>query len=190
MNPGTFHLIVLALIVILPLAYILGTYNRLVKLRFTIRESWSNVDTELKRRYDLIPNLVNTVKGYAAHERETLEAVTRARQTAVASTGSPASQARDENELVRQMRSLFAVVERYPDLKANQNFLALQHELANTEDRIQAARRFYNGNVRAMNVLVQSVPSNIIAGMFGFKEEEYFEIEDLGMRLPVQVSLT
>jgi len=190
MSPGTFHLIVIAVILIVPLAYVLGTYNRLVKVRFTIRESWSNVDTELKRRYDLIPNLVSTVRGYAAHERGVLEAVVKARQAAVASTGSPASQAKDENELVRQLRSLLAVVERYPDLKASQSFLALQHELVNTEDRIQAARRFYNGNVRAMNVIVQSVPSNLIAGLFGFKEEEYFEIEDLGMRAPVQVSLT
>jgi len=189
MPPETFSLLVLAAIVIVPVAYVLGTYNRLVKLRFTIRESWSNVDTELKRRYDLIPNLVNTVKGYAAHERGVFEAVVKARQAAVASTGSPAQQARDENELVRQMRSLFAVVERYPDLKANQNFLALQHELTNTEDRIQAARRFYNGNVRAMNVLVQSVPSNLIAGMFGFSEAEYFEIEDSSVRAPVKVAL-
>jgi LemA protein len=189
MTPEMLHMIVFGVLVIVPIAYVLGTYNRLVKLRYTIRESWSNVDTELKRRYDLIPNLVNTVKGYAAHERGVLEAVVRARQAAVASTGTPASQARDENELVRQLRTLLAVVERYPDLKANQNFLALQHELTNTEDRIQAARRFYNGNVRSLNVLVQSVPSNLIAGMFGFTEAEYFEIEDLGMRAPVSVSL-
>jgi LemA protein len=189
MGPELIPLIVIGLIILLPLAYVLGTYNRLVKLGLMIRESWSNVDTELKRRYDLIPNLVNTVKGYAAHERAVLEAVVRARQAAVASTGSPASQARDENELVRQLRTLLAVVERYPDLKASQNFLALQHELTNTEDRIQAARRFYNGNVRENNVLVLSVPSNVVAGMFGFKEAEYFEIEDLGMREPVQVSL-
>ncbi|MCX8036402.1 MAG: LemA family protein [Candidatus Sumerlaeia bacterium] len=175
---------------LIPVLYVIGIYNRLVKLRFTVRESWSNVDTELKRRYDLIPNLVETVKGYAKHEREVLEAVVRARAQAVASTGSPASQARDENELVRQMRSLWAVVERYPDLKANQNFLRLQQELVNTEDRIQAARRFYNSNVRAMNVLVQSFPSNLIAGLFGFKGEEYFEIEDSGVRGPVAVSLT
>ena len=189
MTPEMFSTIVIVVILLVPILYILGTYNRLVKLRYTIRESWSNVDTELKRRYDLIPNLVKTVKGYAAHERGVLEAVVQARQAAIASTGSPASQARDENELVRQMRSLLAVAERYPDLKASQNFLALQHELTNTEDRIQAARRFYNGNVRAMNVLVQSVPSNLIASMFGFKEEEYFEIEDIGMRAPVQVAL-
>jgi len=190
MGPEAFQLILLAAIVLVPLIYVLGTYNRLVKLRFTIRESWSNVDTELKRRYDLIPNLVNTVKGYAAHERAVLEAVVRARAAAVASTGSPASQAKDENELVHQLRSLFAVVERYPDLKASQNFLQLQHELVNTEDRIQAARRFYNGNVREMNVLVRSVPSNLVAGLFGFQEAEYFEIEDSSVRAPVAVSLT
>jgi len=190
MGPEIIPVIGLVVIFLLPIVYVLGTYNRLVKLRFMIRESWSNVDTELKRRYDLIPNLVETVKGYAAHERGVLEAVVRARTAAIASTGSPASQARDENELVRQMRSLWAVVERYPDLKANENFLALQHELTNTEDRIQAARRFYNGNVRVLNVLVQSVPSNLVAGMFGFTEAEYFEIEDSSVRAPVHVSLT
>jgi LemA protein len=191
MGPETlFPLIVVGVIILVPLAYVLGTYNRLVRLRNTIRESWSNVDTELKRRYDLIPNLVNTVKGYAAHERAVFEAVVRARAAAMASTGSPAEQARDENELIRQMRSLFAVVERYPDLKASQNFLQLQHELVNTEDRIQAARRFYNGNVRENNVLVQSVPSNIVAGMFGFTTAEFFEIEDLSMRGAVAVSFT
>ena len=188
MGGNPIPLILLAVVILLPVVYVLGTYNRLVKLRQTIRESWSNVDTELKRRYDLIPNLVNTVKGYAQHEREVLEAVVRARQAALDSTGSPAEQARQENELVHRMRSLFAVVERYPDLKASENFLALQNELVNTEDRIQAARRFYNGNVRANNVLVQSVPSNMIASMFGFTEAEYFEIEDSSVRGAVAVS--
>jgi LemA protein len=183
-------LIVVTAILLLPIIYVLGTYNRLVKLRNTIRESWSNVDTELKRRYDLIPNLVNTVKGYARHEREVLEAVVRARQQAVDSTGSPGEQAQSENQFVRSLRSLFAVVENYPDLKASRNFLQLQHELVNTEDRIQAARRFYNGNVRENNVLVQSVPSNIVAGMFGFKEAEYFEVEDSGIRQAIEVSMT
>jgi len=190
MGEAVAPLIVLAVVILIPTAYVLGTYNRLVKLRNTIRESWANVDTELKRRYDLIPNLVNTVKGYAKHEREVLEAVVKARQAALASTGRPAEQARDENELVRQLRTLFAVVERYPDLKASRNFLRLQHELVNTEDRIQAARRFYNGNVRAYNVLVQSVPSNIIASLFGFREEDYFEIENSGIREPVEVSIS
>lgn len=182
-------LIILAFVILLPLIYVLGIYNRLVKLRQTIRESWANVDTELKRRYDLIPNLVNTVKGYARHEREVLEAVVRARQAAIDSGGSPAEQARTENEFVRQVRSLFAVAENYPDLKASRNFLQLQRELVNTEDRIQAARRFYNGNVRDNNVLVRSVPSNLIASMFGFSEAEFFEVEDSGIRQPVEVSL-
>ena len=182
-------LIVVGLDVLVPLIYVLGIYNRLVKLRYTIQESWSNVDTELKRRYDLIPNLVHTVKGYAQHEREVLESVVRARQLAMQSTGTPAQQARDENEFVRTLRSLFAVVENYPDLKASGNFLALQHELVNTEDRIQAARRFYNGNVREYNVLVNSVPSNIVAGLFNFPEAEYFEVEDSGVREPVAVTL-
>jgi LemA protein len=180
-------ILILLAIIGVPALYVLGTYNRLVKLRFTIKESWSNVDTELKRRYDLIPNLVNTIKGYAAHERNVLEAVVRARQIAVDTTGSPAEQARSENELVRQLRSLLAVVENYPDLKASGNFLALQHELVNTEDRIQAARRFYNGNVREYNVLIESVPSNLIAGLFGFTGAEYFEIEDVGVREAVVV---
>jgi len=190
MNESMALLIFLGMLVLLPVIYVLATYNRLVKLRYTIHESWANVDTELKRRYDLIPNLVNVVKGYAAHERQALEAVVRARQLAVESRGSPAQQALDENELIRQLRSLFAVVERYPDLKASRNFMELQHELVNTEDRIQAARRFYNGNVRANNVLVRSVPSNVVAALFSFREEEYFEIEEAGVREPVEVSLS
>lgn len=189
MNETLLPLIAVALVVAVPSLYVLATYNRLVKLRYTMRESWANVDTELKRRYDLIPNLVETVRGYAKHEREVLEAVVRARQAALASTGSPAEQARDENQLVRQLRTLFAVVERYPELKASRNFLQLQHELVNTEDRIQAARRFYNSNVRENNVLVRSVPSNLVARMFGFTEAEYFEIEESGIRQTVKVSL-
>src|SRR5256714_7910067 len=160
--------------VCLPLAW----YNKLVRLRQLIRESWGNVDTELRRRYDLIPNLVNTVKGYAAHEQELFEKVADARAAAINQTGPPADQARTENTLVTGVRGLLAVAERYPDLKASQNFLALQTELTNTEDRIQAARRFYNNNVRAFNTRVQSFPSNVIAGMFHFQAEQYFEIDE------------
>jgi LemA protein len=174
--------------IVLGLIWYIGTYNSLVRLRQMIRESWSNVDTELRRRYDLIPNLVETVRGYAKHEREVLERVTQARAAAVASTGSPARQAADENNLIREMRSLLAVVEGYPDLKASQNFLQLQRELVNTEDRIQAARRFFNGNVRDFNTKVLSFPSAIIASAAGMKCEEFFEIEDLGVRQPVAVS--
>ncbi len=180
------------LLVILGLAFLLlvwaiATYNALVRLRQHCGESWSGIDTELKRRYDLIPNLVETVKGYAAHERELLAAVVKARNQAIASTGSPASQARDENTLVGSVRQLFAVSERYPQLKANENFLALQSELANTEDRIQAARRFYNANVRDLNTRIGVFPSNLIASLFKFAKEEFFEIEETGIRQPPPV---
>jgi LemA protein len=175
--------------VVLLLAWVIFMYNTLVKIRQQCRESWSVIDTELRRRYDLIPNLVETVKGYAKHESGVLQAVTEARSKAAASTGSPASQAADENVLVAALRQIFGVVERYPDLKASQNYLKLQIELANTEDRIQAARRFYNGNVRDMNTRIEVFPSNIIAGMFGFKREEFFEIEGTGVRAPVSVKL-
>ena len=174
-------------IVVLLIAWIIGMYNSLVKIRQHCRESWSVIDTELRRRYDLIPNLVETVKGYAKHESSVLQAVTEARSKAAASTGSPASQAADENVLIGAMKQLYGVVERYPDLKASQNFLKLQEELANTEDRIQAARRFYNANVRDMNTKVEVFPSNILAGMFGFRREEFFEIEDTGIRTPPSV---
>jgi LemA protein len=166
------------------LVVIWAMYNGLVKLRYQVRESWSDVDTELKRRYDLIPNLVETVKGYAAHERGVLEEVARLRSAAVASTGSPASQAADENKLILGLRQLLVVAEGYPALKANQNFLALQRELSNTEDRIQAARRFYNANVRDYNIRCEQFPSNLIAGAFSFKPEEFFEIEPLEAARP------
>ena len=166
------------------LLYGVGTYNKLVRLRQHVSESWSAIDTELKRRYDLIPNLVETVKGYASHERETLQAVIDARARAVASTGAPAEQARDENVLVGALRQLFAVVEAYPDLKANENFLRLQGELTVTEDRIQAARRFYNANVRDLNTRIEVFPSNLIASMFGFEREAFFEIDDAERAVP------
>jgi LemA protein len=154
------------------------SYNRFVSQRQLIRDSWANIDTELRRRYDLIPNLVETVKGYASHERAVFENVTKARAAAAAATGSPAEQAAAEGPLVAALRQLFAVAENYPDLRANQNFLALQGELTNTEDRLQTARRFYNANVRDYNQRVQQFPSMFIARMFGFKEEEFFEIEE------------
>jgi LemA protein len=166
----------------LVLVWAIFNYNGLVKLRQHCRESWSGIDTELKRRYNLIPNLVQTVRGYAAHEREVLQAVTDARARASLSAGSPMSQAADENILVGALQRLLAVVENYPDLKASGNFLELQRELANTENRIQAARRFYNANVRDMNTRVESFPSNIIAGIFAFRPEEFFEIKDVAVR--------
>ena len=175
-------------VVVFPVIWVIATYNGLVRLRQHCGESWSAIDTELKRRYDLILNLVETVKGYAAHERTTLDAVIQARNAAAASTGSPADQAKDENVLVGALRQLFALSENYPQLKASGNYLHLQQELANTEDRIQAARRFYNANVRDLNTRTEVFPSNLIAGMFGFQKAEFFEIEEAAQRKPVNVS--
>lgn len=172
-------LIVIGIIVIA----IWATYNKLVRLKNTTEESWSGIDTELKRRYDLIPNLVETVSGYAKHEKTVLESVTAMRAQALNSHGSPSAQAKDENAFVGSLKSLFAVVENYPALKADQHFLSLQNELINTENRIQAARRFYNGNVREYNNTVQMFPSNLLAFFFDFKEKEYFEIDDSSQRL-------
>jgi len=165
-------------------------YNLLIRIRQQVRESWSGIDTELKRRYDLVPNLVETVKGYAAHEKQVLTQVTEARAAAQASTGSPGDQAKDEKQLVDSMRRLLAVAEDYPDLKASENYLALQQELANTEDRIQAARRFYNGNVRDLNTRIEVFPSNLIASLFSFAKEEYFEVESSVVRKVVDVSFS
>ena len=176
-------------IILLPIIFIVVTYNSMVRLNQMITESWSNVDTELRRRYDLIPNLVETVKGYAAHEKTVFDDIAKARAAAVANTGNPSSQAQDENKLVQGLKSLFAVAEGYPQLKANQNFLKLQDELTNTEDRIQAARRFYNGNVRDFNNKVLTFPSSLIASMGGFTQKDYFEIDSLDARQPVKVSL-
>jgi LemA protein len=170
--------IVLLVLVVLIVVGGIASYNRFVSQRNLVRDAWANIDTELRRRYDLIPNLVETVKGYASHEREVFENVTKARAMATAATGSPAEQAAAEGPLVAALRQLFAVAENYPDLKANQNFLALQAELSNTEDRLQTARRFYNSNVRDYNRRVQSFPSSVIAGWFGFKEEQFFEVEE------------
>ena len=181
--------VVLFVVVLIPAIWVIVTYNTLVRLRQHVRESWSGIDTVLQRRYDLIPNLVETVKGYAAHESETLEAVIAARNRAAASKGSPASQAADENALVGSLKQLFAVSESYPDLKASENFLALQAELANTEDRIAAARRFYNANVRDINTRIGVFPSNLIASMFGFGVEEFFEIEDASVRVAPRVDV-
>ena len=179
--------VVLGIVAVL-LLWLALTYNALVRTRQQVHESWSGIDTELKRRYDLIPNLVETVRAYAGHERETLDEVTAARARASASRGGPASQAADEKPLTDGLRRLLAVAERYPDLKAARNFLALQHELANTEDRIQAARRFYNANVRDLNTRIEVFPSNVVAGLFGFRPAEYFEVETASVRRVVDVS--
>lgn len=168
--------VILGIVVLVGLAAVVS-YNRFVAQKQLIKDSFSNIDTELRRRYDLIPNLIETVRGYAAHERGVFEAVTQARANAINAQG-PAQQAQAENMLTGALKSLFAVAEAYPDLKANQNFLALQAELSNTEDRIQTSRRFYNSNVRDYNTRVHKFPSSVIAGMFHFADEEYFEIDE------------
>jgi len=170
------------------LIWIMMLYNNLVRARNHCDESWSDIDTELRRRYNLIPNLVETVKGYASHEKDVLERVIQARNQAMANHGTPDSQAKDENMLIGGLRQLFALAESYPDLKANQNYLQLQEELGNTEDRIQRSRRFYNANVRDLNNLVETFPSVLIAGPFGFSKREYFEIEDEAQRQAPKVS--
>ena len=182
-------LIAVFVVVVLPAVYVLAQYNALVALRNYIRESWSDVDVELKRRYDLIPNLVAVVKGYAAHERGVFERVTELRNRCAANNGPVADQSRDEIQLVDALKQLLAVVENYPQLKADQNFLKLQTELVNTEDRIQAARRFYNANVRDFNTRIEVVPSNLIANAFGFENAEFFEIEAAIERAAPQAAL-
>src|ERR1035437_10048842 len=168
--------IILAVIVILVLWAIIS-FNGLVRSRNRAQESWADIDVQLKRRYDLIPNLVNTVKGYAAHESSAFENVTKARAAAMGATGL-ADKGAAENQLAGALKSVFAIAEAYPDLKANTNFLGLQNELSDTENKIQAARRFYNANVRDLNIKTESFPSNIIAGMFHFAKMELFDLPD------------
>jgi len=179
--------IVLGIVVVLLLALV-WIYNRLVTLRTRVDNGWSQIDVQLRRRADLIPNLVETVKGYAAHERELFERVTEARARSLDASGV-ADQADAENQVSAGLRQLLAVVENYPDLKANQNFLALQEELIGTESKIAYARQFYNDQVMRLNTLIQSFPSSIIARAFGFQERPFFEIEE-GTRGPVQVELS
>jgi LemA protein len=169
----------------LPIAW----YNKLVRLRQLIKESWGNVDVQLKRRYDLIPNLVNTVKGYAAHEQDVLQRVVEARNKAQESHGAVGEQSADERQLVDATRHLFAVIERYPDLKASTNFLHLQQELVNTEDRIAAARRFYNANVRDYTVSLTTFPTMLVKGFGDFPPADYFEVDDYTVRATPVVSL-
>ena len=159
-------------------AYAVYAYNRLVSLRTRTEEAWSDIQVQMKRRYDLIPNLVETVKGYAAHESGTLTAVIEARNRAMSNTGSPESQAQTENMLQGALKSLFALSEAYPDLKANENFAQLSAELTETENKIKMSRRYYNGSVRDLNVVVEQFPSNIVAGQFGFHKREFFELDD------------
>jgi len=171
------EIIILVVILLLPLIFVITTYNTLVALKNHISEAWSDVDTELKRRYDLIPNLVETVKGYAKHEQETLEHVIELRNQCASDHGSIHHQEGTEKELVAGVQKLLAVSEAYPDLKADRNFMQLQKELVNTEDRIQAARRFYNGNVRDYRNKCEAFPSNIIANLFGFKPRDFFDVD-------------
>jgi LemA protein len=172
--PVTVTLVVIGIVVVVLLVASVLIYNGLVRRRNQVDNAWSQIDVQLKRRYDLIPNLVETVKGYAAHERGTLEAVTEARARAIGAQG-PADQASAENALTGTLRSLFAVSESYPDLKANQSFVALQQELAETEDRAAYARQYYNDSVLAYNNAIGTVPQSIFAAMFGFRPREYFQ---------------
>lgn len=177
-------LIVIGAVFLLPIIYVILTYNTLIALRNHIRDAWGNIDTELKRRYDLIPNLVATVKGYAAHEKEIFEHVTQLRAQCMTSQGSVQQQAVNEVQLVGALQQLLGVVENYPKLKADQHYLKLQKELVNTEDRIQAARRFYNGNVRDYRNKCETFPSSIIAGAFGFQPEDYFRVSPSVREVP------
>jgi LemA protein len=182
-------LAVLGIPVVVVLIVIIAMYNGLIRLSNHCDEAWSNIDTELKRRYNLIPNLVNTIKGYAQHEKELMEEVTRLRGECMSDQGTPAHQAGTENALLQVLNPLLARVENYPDLKADSNYMQLQEELVNTEDRIQAARRFYNGNVREHNNKVQMFPSSLVAGGFGFSAKEFFEIDELQARAAPKVGI-
>lgn len=182
-------LIILVIFLVIVFASI-AIYNRLIRLRNTVKSSWSDIDVQLKKRYDLVPNLVEIVKGYASHERAVFEKVTEARSMAMHAS-SPAEKAKTENILRDTLKSLFAVAEAYPELKANANFMQLQSQLQELENNIEYARRYYNAVVRDFNIMIESVPSNIIASMFNFKQEEFFELEaPAEERKPVKVSFS
>ncbi len=178
-------LIIIGVVAILLLLFVVATYNKLVRGKNMLEEAWSGIDVQLKRRHDLIPSLVNTVKGYASHERETLEAVLTARAAAMNASGQGAAKVGNkENQLTATLRSLFALAENYPNLKANENFLQLQGQLATMEDEIQMARRYYNGQAREQNNRVLTFPTNLLAGMFGFGKEPYFEMSEAEKAAP------
>ena len=177
--------VLIGIVVILAI-WVIFAYNHFIKLINNAKEAWSDIDVQLKRRYDLIPNLVNTVKGYATHENTAFEKVTQARAAAMGA-GNVADKGKAENMLTGALKSVFAIAEAYPELKANQNFLSLQNELSDTENKVQAARRFYNGNVRDFNTKLEKFPTNMIAGVFGFKSKEFFEIEEAAQREAVKV---
>lgn len=181
-------LIIILVIVAILIIAVIAMYNSLVTMRTRVEEAWSDITVQLKRRYDLIPNLVNAVKGYATHEREVFEKVTEARANALNAQGVKQT-AQAENQFEDALKSLFAVSENYPQLRASENFQQLQAELTDTEDKIMASRRFYNGSARDLNIKIDTFPSNIIAGMFGFKKREFFEVEDVAsVEKPVNVS--
>lgn len=180
-------IVILLIVLVVGIGWLALTYNSFVRLINRAKEAWADIDVQLKRRYDLIPNLVNTVKAYALHEASAFENVTKAR-TAAMSAGTLAEKGEAENVLSGALKSLFAVSEAYPELKANQNFLNLQNELSDTENKIQAARRFYNGNVRDLNTMIESFPSNLIAELFKVPKMEFFELGIEAEREPVKVS--
>ncbi|MGB2762597.1 MAG: LemA family protein [Minisyncoccales bacterium] len=179
--------IIILLVAVAIILWLIITYNGLIKLRTRSKEAWSDIDVQLKRRYNLIPNLVETVKGYATHERELFQKVTEARTQAMGATGIK-EKGQAENMLSDTLKSLFAVAENYPQLRASENFVELQRELRDTEDKIQASRRFYNTNVRDLNIKIQSFPVNLIAGVLGFIKMDFFEIEEAAAREPVKVN--
>jgi len=181
---SVFPWIVVILVIIILI--IIGIFNRLVSLKNRADEAWSDIDVQLKRRHDLIPNLIETVKGYAKHEKELFEKVTEARAAAI-STKKIADKAKAENQITEALKSVFAVAENYPNLKANENFLELQKEITDSEDKIQASRRFYNGNVRDLNIAIESFPSNIVARAFNYQKKELFELEDVAERKNIEV---
>lgn len=182
MSTGTIILIILGVVVL----WLIGAYNSFVRLVNRTKEAWADIEVQLKRRYDLIPNLVETVKGYAKHETGAFESVTKARSQALGAQ-TVAEKGKAENMVSSALKSIFAIAEAYPQLRAVESFTNLQNELSDTENKIQAARRFYNGNVRDLNTKVESFPYNLLAGMFNFKQMEYFELEEAAAKEPVKV---
>lgn len=182
-------IIIILIIIAIKILWAISAYNRLITLRNRVREAWADIDIQLRRRYDLIPNLIETVKGYAAHEKTVFENVTKARVAAISAeqSGDPKKIGEAENMLSGTLKSLFAVAENYPNLRATENFQKLQDELTDTEDKVQAARRFYNGNVRDINIKIESFPSNIIASIFRFAKVDFFEIEEEKVKEPIKV---
>jgi len=181
----TFLYIIIAIVIVV-FFWAIGIFNSLIRLKNRTDEAWSDIDVQLKRRHDLIPNLIETVKGYAAHEKQAFESVTNARAKAISAQGM-AEKAKAEDALSGTLKTLFAVAEAYPELKANTNFLQLQTELSDTENKIQAARRFYNGNVRDLNIRIESFPSNVVAKMLNFQKREFFEVENAAEKEVPQV---